>query len=68
MNGTVTEKDFAEMSPNGKMWLLYNTMCSRDECNKKHFKRIYIVIGVLAASFMMHAGPESLSLVLRMIG
>ena len=68
MNGNVTEKDFAEMTADQKLWLLYNTMCSRDESQKKHFKAIYIAIGVIALSFMMHAGPESLALVLKIIG
>ena len=68
MNGNVTEKAFGKMTATEKLWLLYNTMCSRDENQKKHFKMIYIAIGVIALSFVMHAGPESLALVLKIIG
>jgi len=42
MNATVKEKDFEKMEVNEKLWLLYNTMVTRDENYKKNFKRIYI--------------------------
>lgn len=68
MNGAVPEKAFEKMSSNEKLWLLYNTMCTRDEGHKKHFKRIYILLASLVIAFAMHGGPESLSAVMKIIG
>ena len=68
MNGTVTEKAFEEMTTDAKLWLLYNTMVTRAGSHKKHFKRIYFIIGVLFVSFAISNGGESLRHILKIVG
>jgi len=65
MNATVTEKDFKEMTTNRKLWLLYNTMCTREENYKKNFRRIYILIGTLLISVLITDGGKSFSAALK---
>jgi len=68
MNATITEKDFEKMKVNEKLWLLYNTMLTREERYKKHFKRIYILIGVLLISVLISDGGKSFSTALKILG
>ena len=68
MNATITEKAFEKMSNSEKLWLLYNTMVTRDSNYKKQFKRIYILIGVLLISIIISDGGKSLAIALRVIG
>lgn len=68
MNGTVTEKDFEDMTIDRKLWLLYNTMVTREGRYKKHFRRIYIIIGALLISVLISDGGKSFSAALRIVG
>ena len=68
MNGTVTEKDFEKMKVNEKLWLLYNTMVTREARYKKHFRRIYIIIGALFISVIISDGGKSFSAALKFVG
>lgn len=68
MNGTITEKQFAKMTTSEKLWLLYNTTCTRDESYKKNFKRIYILIGVFLVSVIISDGGKSVSAALKIVG
>ena len=68
MNGTVTEKAFEEMTTAEKLWLLYNTMVTREERYKKHFKRIYVLVGILFVSTIISDGGKALSAALKIVG
>ena len=68
MNGTVTEKAFEKMTTAEKMWLLYNTMVTREERYKKHFRRIYILIGALLITIVISDGGKSFSAALKIVG
>lgn len=68
MNGTTKEKQFEKMTINEKLWLLYNTMVTREGNHKKHFKRIYILIGMLILSIIISDGGKSIAGALKIMG
>ena len=68
MNGTITEKQFEKMSISEKLWLLYNTMLTRDINYKKQFKRIYILISVLLISIIINGGSKSIVKAVKIMG
>lgn len=68
MNGTITEKAFAKMSTSEKLWLLYNTMLTRDTNYKKQFKRLYILIGALLISLVLNGNSESIVKATKIMG
>ena len=68
MNGTVTEKQFEKMTSDEKLWLLYNTMFTRSLSHKKHFKRLYVLVGILFVSTIISDGGKALSAALKIVG
>jgi len=65
MNGEISEKRWADLTDDQKLWIIYDTMRVRHERYTAHFRRLYLCIGIL---FLVALSVNPPAWALKLIG